>query len=108
MGIIFNVQICQLLNCSLPIEEILQVHGQNRSMVNLPGVDFRSQSREMPLIQHCCFELYFSITNYVVCQDSDSSDEGEGISVDELKQTDGYRLFVDALDAHVKANSTKE
>ena len=43
-----------------------------------------------------------------VCQDSDSSDEGEGISVVELKQTDGYRLFVDALDAHVKAHSTKE
>ena len=66
IGIIFNIQICQLLNCSLPIEEILQVHGQNRPMVNLPGVDFRSQSREMPLIQHCCFELYFSITNYVM------------------------------------------
>ncbi|XP_066028352.1 uncharacterized protein [Pocillopora verrucosa] len=41
-------------------------------------------------------------------EDSDSSDEGEGISVNELKQTDGYRLFVEALDAHIKANSTKE
>lgn len=36
-------------------------------------------------------------------EDSDSNDE-EGISVDELKQTDGYRLFVEALKAH----STKE
>ena len=66
MSIIFNIQNFQLFNCSLPIEEILQVHGENRPMVNLPGVDFRSQSREMPLIQHCCFELYFSITNYVM------------------------------------------
>lgn len=43
-----------------------------------------------------------------LAEDSDSSDEGEGISVNELKQTDGYRLFVEALDAHIKANSTKE
>ena len=65
MGIIFNIQNFQLLNCSLPIE-ILQVHGENWPMVNLPGVNFRSQSREMPLIQHCCFELYFSIINCVM------------------------------------------
>lgn len=39
-------------------------------------------------------------------QDSWSSDEGEGISVEELKQTEGYQLFKEALQAHAK-NSAK-
>lgn len=39
-------------------------------------------------------------------QDSWSSDEGEGISVEELKDTKGYKLFMKALQAHAK-NSAK-
>lgn len=39
-------------------------------------------------------------------EDSWSSDEGEGISVEELKQTEGYQLFREALQAHAK-NSAK-
>lgn len=39
-------------------------------------------------------------------EDSWSSDEGEGISVEELKQTEGYQLFKEALQAHAK-NSAK-
>ncbi|XP_066028111.1 uncharacterized protein [Pocillopora verrucosa] len=33
-------------------------------------------------------------------QDSWSSDEGEGISLEELKLTKGYQLFKEALQAH--------
>ena len=43
MGLIFNTQNSQLLTRSLPKEEIVQVHGQNRPVANLPIVDFRSQ-----------------------------------------------------------------
>ena len=49
MGLIFNIQNFQLLNWSLPTEEIIQVNGQNRPVANLPVVNFRSQPREMPL-----------------------------------------------------------
>ena len=49
MGLIFNIQNFQLLNWSLPTEEIIQVTGQNRLVANLPVVNFRSQPREMPL-----------------------------------------------------------
>ena len=48
MGLIFNIQNFQLLNGSLPTEEIFQVHRQNRPEANLAVVDFRSQPREMP------------------------------------------------------------
>ena len=49
MGLIFNIQNFQLLNWSLPTEEIIQVPDQNRLVANLPVVDFRFQPREMPL-----------------------------------------------------------
>ena len=49
MGLIFNIQNFQLLNWSLPTEEIIQVPDQNRPVANLPVVDFRFQPREMPL-----------------------------------------------------------
>ena len=39
-------------------------------------------------------------------QDSWSSDDEEGISVEELKETNGYKLFKEALQAHTK-NSAK-
>ena len=41
MGVIFNTQNSQLVNWSLPAEEIFQVHGQNWPVANLPIVDFR-------------------------------------------------------------------
>ena len=49
IDLIFNIQNSQSLNWPLPKEEIFQVHGQNRPVINLPVVDFRSQPREMPL-----------------------------------------------------------
>ena len=49
MGLIFNIQNFQLLNWSLPTEEIIQVPDQNRPVANLPVVDFCFQPREMPL-----------------------------------------------------------
>ena len=49
MGLIFNEQNSQLLNWSSPTEEIIQVNGQNWPVANLSVVDFRSQSREIPL-----------------------------------------------------------
>ena len=45
MVVILNLQNFLLL--SLPIEEVFQVNGQNRSVANLPVVDFHSQPREM-------------------------------------------------------------
>ena len=45
MVVILNLQNSLLL--SLPIEEVFQVNGQNRSVANLPVVDFHSQPREM-------------------------------------------------------------
>ena len=47
MGLIFNIQNCQLFISSLATEKIFQVHGQNRLVANLPDVDFRSRPREM-------------------------------------------------------------
>ena len=49
MDVIFNKQNSQLLTRSFPVEEIIQVNGQNRPVPNLPVIDFRSQPREMPL-----------------------------------------------------------
>ena len=48
MGLISSKQNSQLLNWSLPTEEILQVHGQNKPVANLSVVDFRSEPRELP------------------------------------------------------------
>ena len=45
MVVILNLQNSLLL--SVPIEEVFQVNGQNRSVANLPVVDFHSQPREM-------------------------------------------------------------
>ena len=45
MVVILNLQNSLLL--SVPIEEVFQVNGQNRSVANLPVVDFQSQPREM-------------------------------------------------------------
>ena len=47
MVVIFNLQNSHLLTFSLPTEEVFQVNGQNRSVANLPVVDFHSQPREM-------------------------------------------------------------
>ena len=47
MGLIFNIQNCQLFMSSLATEEIFQEHGQNRLVANLSVVDFRSRPREM-------------------------------------------------------------
>ena len=49
MDVIFNIQNSQLLTRSFPVEEIIQVNGQNRPVANLPVIDFRSQPPEMPL-----------------------------------------------------------
>ena len=43
MGVIFNIKNSQSLTWSLPIEELSQVHGQNRPVAYLPVVYFRSQ-----------------------------------------------------------------
>ena len=43
MGVIFNIKSSQSLTWSLPIEELSQVHGQNRPVAYLPVVHFRSQ-----------------------------------------------------------------
>ena len=45
MVVIFNVQNSNLLTSSLPTEEFFQVNDQNRSVTNLPVVDFHSQPR---------------------------------------------------------------
>ena len=42
MGLIFNIQNSQLLNWSLPTEEIIQVPGQNRPVANLPAAAARN------------------------------------------------------------------
>ena len=42
IGTIFNVQNSQLLTWSLPTEEVYQVHGQSRTVVNLPVVHYQS------------------------------------------------------------------
>ena len=47
MVVIFNVQNPHLFTLSLPTEEVFQVNGQNRSVADLPVVDFHSQPREM-------------------------------------------------------------
>ena len=48
MDVIFIKQNSQLLTRSFPVEEIIQVNGQNRPAANLLVIDFRSQPREMP------------------------------------------------------------
>ena len=61
MDVIFNKKNSQLLTRSFPVEEIIQVNGQNRPVANLPVIDFRSQPREMPLniSNFPFFALYF-------------------------------------------------
>lgn len=39
-------------------------------------------------------------------QDSESSEEEEGISEEEFKRTEGRKLFKEALDAHTKCNNS--
>ena len=41
-----------------------------------------------------------------VLQDSESSEEEEGISEEEFKKTEGWKLFKEALDAHTKCNNS--
>ena len=41
-----------------------------------------------------------------VQQDSESSEEEEGISEEEFKKTEGWKLFNEALDAHTKCNNS--
>ena len=48
MLVIFNLQNSHLLTFFLPTEEVFQVKGQNRPVVNLPVFDFHSQPRKMP------------------------------------------------------------
>ena len=43
-----------------------------------------------------------------VQQDSDSSEEEEGISEEEFKRTEGWKLFKEALDAHTQCNNSAE
>ena len=47
MVVIFNLQNSHLLTLSLPIDEGLQVNGQDQLEANLPVVDFHSQPKEM-------------------------------------------------------------
>ena len=59
-----NKQNSQLLNLSLAIEEVFQVHSQKRPVANIPFINFRSQSREMSLpkllnTQLSVFSTYF-------------------------------------------------
>ena len=46
VDVILNIRNSQLLTCSLPKEEIFQIHGQNRPVANLPVVVFAAR---MPL-----------------------------------------------------------
>ena len=46
--VILNLPNSHLLTLSLPTEEVFQVKGQNRSVANLPVVEFHSQPKEMP------------------------------------------------------------
>ena len=51
----------------------------------------------------------FSSKFFYVHQDSESSEEEEGISEEEFKKTEGYKLFKEALDSDAKRkNSTKK
>ena len=47
MVVIFNLKNSHSLTLSLPIDEGLQVNGQDRPEANLPVVDFHSQPKEM-------------------------------------------------------------
>ena len=49
MGLIFNIQNSQLLNWSLPTDEIFQVHEKNRTVANIPAVDFRLRQNRRQL-----------------------------------------------------------
>lgn len=52
--------------------------------------------------------LHFEATNLVqgdiLClyQDSESSEDEEGITVEELKKTEGWKLLMDALDSKIE------
>ena len=46
--VILNLPNSHLLTLSLPTEEVFQIKGQNRSVANLPVVEFHSQPKEMP------------------------------------------------------------
>ena len=49
MGLIFNIQNSQLLNWSLPTDEIFQVHEKKRTVANIPAVDFRLRQNRRQL-----------------------------------------------------------
>ena len=51
MAVTFNIQNYKLLTLSLPTEEIFHVHSQNRTVSNLPAVDFRSLPRGIQLLR---------------------------------------------------------
>ena len=61
MGLIFNIQNSQLLNWSLPTDEIFQVHEKNRTVAKIPAVDFplrqnRRQVASFLYAQPLCIE----------------------------------------------------
>ena len=64
IGLIFNIQSSQLLNCSLQTEEIFQVHDQNRPGANLPIVNFRSQPQEMLLPKPLSTKLLVFLSSF--------------------------------------------
>ena len=72
MVVIFNLQDSHLLTLSLPTEEVFQVLGQNRSVANLPVVDFHSQPREMltpkPLNAQLSVYFFTQSLKLIVCQ----------------------------------------
>ena len=49
MGLIFNIQNSHLLNWSLPTDEIFQVDEKNRTVANIPAVDFRLRQNRRQL-----------------------------------------------------------
>ena len=55
MGLIFNIQNSQLLNWSLPTDEIFQVHEKNRTVAKIPAVD-RRQVASFLYAQPLCIE----------------------------------------------------
>ena len=59
MSLFFNKRSSRFLNWALPTEEILQVHGLNRPVANLPVVDFRSQPLDV--------RFFFSYFDFLRC-----------------------------------------
>ena len=59
MSLFFNKRNSRFLNWALPTEEILQVHGLNRPVANLPVVDFRSQPLDV--------RFFFSYFDFLRC-----------------------------------------